>query len=474
MKQVSKLSLPGISDEIAVVNMAVNKKSRSIEDPTGNGIVFKLLQPGEQNERFEELLSFQDRLDQCVLDGAGIDRLIEILAQSLQCTVVFEDSALARRLTAFHEIDKNKAEQLMTRLSVKTAPAIKSALNCLPPKQACTLSAQVDGIVIHRLFYPVYAGNERLGFLSLLRTKTPFSDGVAIALKRAAGVIAILLAHNRRIAEIELRLKGNFVEDLIAAKAIENDSIINRALALNYDITLPHRVLVATIDNLKQHASHFDQKQYAEYKTALITKIQYVIDQKAAGMAIFHGDEIIMLLQQKDGSITGSKKLAEEIAEDVFHQNKAKLYIGIGNSCAGLADFRDSYLTAKKALDIGEFMITEGNVRSFEQFKIHALFLSTLKPEELYGYAKSQLKPLLDYDAKHKAELLKTLQEFLYLRNNVEGTAKSLNMSVSGLKYRLQKIEKIIGNVLKDNKVCFDLQLALIILQLFGEYKIDG
>jgi DNA-binding PucR family transcriptional regulator len=45
-------------------------------------------------------------------------------------------------------------------------------------------------------------------------------------------------------------------------------------------------------------------------------------------------------------------------------------------------------------------------------------------------------------------------------------------MSVSGLKYRLRKIERIIGLDLSDYKVSFDLQLALIILQLFGEYRI--
>jgi DNA-binding PucR family transcriptional regulator len=117
-------------------------------------------------------------------------------------------------------------------------------------------------------------------------------------------------------------------------------------------------------------------------------------------------------------------------------------------------------------------MITEGQVRSFEQFSVHALFLSTLKPAELYNYARSHLGALLDYDEKRGTELVKTLQEFLYLRNNIEKTARTINMSVSGLKYRLQKIEKIIGLELQDYKVSFDLQLALIILQLFGEYKI--
>jgi DNA-binding PucR family transcriptional regulator len=191
-------------------------------------------------------------------------------------------------------------------------------------------------------------------------------------------------------------------------------------------------------------------------------------------MAIHKNDEIIMLVRQDNAAspIGPARKLAENIIGAVSPFFKVKLYIGIGNTARELADYQQSYLEAKKALEIGAYMITEGQVRSFEQFKVHALFLSTLKPAELVEYARSQLGALFDYDAQHKTELLKTLQEFLYLRNNVEGTAKNLSMSVSGLKYRLAKIERITGFDLRDYKVCFDLQLALIILQLFGEYRI--
>jgi DNA-binding PucR family transcriptional regulator len=193
-------------------------------------------------------------------------------------------------------------------------------------------------------------------------------------------------------------------------------------------------------------------------------------------MVTHKNDEIVLLVRQAEekGAIGPAKTLAEEIIADAAAAFRVKLFIGIGRSCSKLPDYHESYLEAKKALEIGAYMITEGQVRSFEQFRVHALFLSTLKPTALYEYARSQLGALLDYDELHQTELLKTLQEFLYLRNSVERTAKSLNMSVSGLKYRLAKIERIMDLDLMDYKVSFDLQLALIILQLFGEYRIRG
>ena len=191
-------------------------------------------------------------------------------------------------------------------------------------------------------------------------------------------------------------------------------------------------------------------------------------------MVSHHNDEIILLvpLEAVSAPISRLKTLSQSIIDFVAEQFGAKMYIGIGNVCSELSDFSKSYFSAKKSLEIGTYMITEGQVRSFEQFSIHALFMSTIKPAELYNYARNLLGGLLTYDEEHHTEFTKTLQEFLYLRNNVEKTARTINMSVSGLKYRLKKIEKIVGRDLQDYKVSFDLQLALIILQLFGEYRI--
>lgn len=325
---------------------------------------------------------------------------------------------------------------------------------------------------ISRLSLPLAYNGKNAGTLIVARLDAPLAENEQLAVRQSSGLFCIQLAQDEKIAEIELRLKGNFVEDLISARYSDPESITSRARALNYDITAPHRVLVATIENMQQLLSR--EPAAATLKTDIVQMLQSRVNQSARGMAIAGKEEFILLVQQKKAvnDITDIKVLAETLVSDAEASFKAKMYIGIGSACNELPDFSASYLAAKKALEIGEYMITEGQVRSFEQFKVHALFLSTLKPAALYNYAREQLDALLLYDEKHGTDFLKTLQEFLYLRNNVEGTAKSIKMSVSGLKYRLQKIEKILGHDLKDYKVCFDLQLALVILQLFGEYRV--
>lgn len=325
---------------------------------------------------------------------------------------------------------------------------------------------------IYQLSASLVYGDKSAGILSVARLNTPFTESDKGIIAQTTGLFCVRLSQEKKLAEIELRLKGNFVEDLVFARYSNPESIIGRARALNYNIMVPHRVLIVTIENIKQLEVHIGNDPLS-VKADILKMIQSCINQSGKGMVIVSKDEFVLIVQQNkaDNDIKDIKAMAEKLVADAEALLKAKMYVGIGSLCNKLFDFSESYHTAKRALEIGEYMITEGRVRSFNQFRIHALFLSTLKPKELYDYAREQLEALLIYDREHGTELLKTMQEFLYLRNNVEGTARAINMSVSGLKYRLKKIEKILGIDLSDYKICFDLQLAFIILQLFGEYK---
>lgn len=430
----------------------------------------------EQNEILGQTLALQEVLAKILTEGKDTGALIDAFANSMKCCTVLEASGLVHVACCFNE-DSNNEVQLRPFVSVKTS----QSFNTMPSsttqlKNPLHVTDQYTDFSIHRLISTVNTGSKRLAYLSVLRTDAPFSEAEITVFRHAVCFFAVQLAQDKKIAEMELRLKGNIVEDLISANYSDPESITSRARALDYDISQPHRVLVVKIDNIKHISHHLkqDQKAIQNFKMELVNTIQSHLDLTAKGIVAYNLDEIIMFVQQSSASskIQATKQLAEEIIQNIATQFKSKLYIGIGSSCVELADFKQSYLAAKKSLEIGEFMITEGQVRSFEQFSVHALFLSTLKPAELYNYARGQLGALIDYDEIHKTELIKTLQEFLYLRNNLEATSKSINMSISGLKYRLQKIEHIIGQELKDYKVSFDLQLALVILQLFGDYRI--
>ena len=431
-----------------------------------------------QVKTLQQTVNIQSQLVGHILSGCGLDDLSQSLSDLMMCCVFVEDAGSSVLSVGFSCDTAAETRQLLrTYISEETiSDRRKDYFSRAAPGKPLTAADTFCGTNIFRLVFAIRTAAEHMGYLSVIRTGSSFSTQEVDILQNASTFFALQLQQDKKIAEIELRLKGNFIEDLILTQYSNPDSIMNRARAINYNITLPHRVLVAEIENMKNIAAHFkhNSEALADYKVELISSIQNCIDQSSTGIACYHKDDILLVVQleTKTESIRAQKELSEKIIQLAKAQFKAKLFIGIGSICSEFSDYPKSYLSAKKSLEIGSYMITEGQVRSFEQFSVHALFMSTIKPAELYNYARGQLGALLDYDDTHHTELLKTLQEFLYLRNNIERTARAISMSVSGLKYRLKKIENIIGLDLDDYKVSFDLQLALVIMQLFGEYSI--
>lgn len=62
------------------------------------------------------------------------------------------------------------------------------------------------------------------------------------ALQYAAAVLGVELSHKRLLAETELRLRGELVDDLLAGT--DNASAYSRAEALGHNLRMPHRVTV--------------------------------------------------------------------------------------------------------------------------------------------------------------------------------------------------------------------------------------
>src|SRR5712691_10506594 len=82
------------------------------------------------------------------------------------------------------------------------------------------------------------------GYLALLGQADDFVDFDHQVADRAASVLAIELAKQSAVVEARLRLQGDFLTELLDSPAPAEDSLIERARRLGYDLTRPHLVFV--------------------------------------------------------------------------------------------------------------------------------------------------------------------------------------------------------------------------------------
>jgi hypothetical protein len=93
-----------------------------------------------------------------------------------------------------------------------------------------------------RLIAAARSGSEVLGVLALIDPGGEATGSQVFALEHAATVLALELAHQRGLAEVELRLRRDVVDDLTSGT--DGPSAFARAAALDYDLHGSHRVMV--------------------------------------------------------------------------------------------------------------------------------------------------------------------------------------------------------------------------------------
>lgn len=131
--------------------------------------------------------------------------------------------------------------------------------------------------------------------------------------------------------------------------------------------------------------------------------------------------------------------------------------ICVGTSAHSLSEFSRSYYNAKKTLEIIHTLQINENVNFYDDWYMHMLLLNAPK-DELRIQSKKLLDPILT-----EPELVETLENYLEYGENLKLTAENLFIHINTLKYRIQRINKLLNCNLKDPNVRFRLRIALII-----------
>lgn len=160
----------------------------------------------------------------------------------------------------------------------------------------------------------------------------------------------------------------------------------------------------------------------------------------------------------------------EKIADKIRKDFEIEAYIGIGLGYEYLADVRESYTEAKSALQLIS-MEKQKYVLSYNDMGIHSLISQIRSPRTLDNYINDKLGKLIEADKVQDSELCNTLRAYIENNCNSNATAELLFIHRNTMRYRLDKIEKILNVDLDDLSVCLELKLAFIIFDFRNSRK---
>lgn len=170
------------------------------------------------------------------------------------------------------------------------------------------------------------------------------------------------------------------------------------------------------------------------------------------------------------GSIRlGEAQLLEQFRQLAEQECGMELAIGIGNRYPLPRIFR-SYDEACQAVRFNWQEKPGGFVQRFADLGYFVFLLSAPKVLQM-EYINKWLGPLLDYDHEHHTELLPMLEYLLYHTFDWTRAAKHFDVRPNTLRYRVQRIEEILGCSLQGNEMMkFELFTALKLRTMLSFY----
>lgn len=293
-----------------------------------------------------------------------------------------------------------------------------------------------------RLLTVAQPRDDVLGVLMLIDPDGRAGEHELVALEHGATVLAMELARLRSLAETELRLRRDLVEDLLAGT--DQDSALARAQALEYDLERPHRVVVVE-----------GQSRADGTADSLFDAVRQAAASTGAGSMLVSRSGTVVLLANQDLDW-------DKLRRAVLHElgGGGRVRIGVGGGCGGVGDFPRSYREAQTALRVQAGSHGPERVTVFDELGVYRLLSRLEDTAEVERFVRDWLGALLDYDARKQSELVRTLSVYLERGGNYNASAEALVVHRSTMKYRLQRIRELSGHDLNDPDSRFNLQLA--------------
>ncbi len=381
----------------------------------------------ETNAELSRSLAVQQRLAEQVLLDAGAAGIAEVLATDLGRRVVIQDHI--RRVIAGASPDGGEDWRQLVGASSDPEP----------------------------ITVPVRIGREVVGHL-LLSAERDLGPIDRALVDIAATGAALEFAKIRATVEVEERLRGEAIADLLAGTYDSEAAMAARAARLGHDLGQPHDLFVVDVD--VERSDELDRRLVGLAR-------EHLAPRSPRSLAVMHGGSLVVLARRPSRGRQDSESLAGElrgVLEDVAGAGTVTIAIGV--TCDRPDAYAPAFAAARRALDLMLKLGRRGAVIGPRQLGPYGLLLQASSTDELEAFARATLGPLIEHDRGQGAELMRTLRIFLEEDRVQRRTAARLFVHVNTVAYRIGRIEQLIGRPLDDPTAVFDLTLALRILDV--------
>ncbi len=326
----------------------------------------------------------------------------------------------------------------------------------------------------HVAMQPIVAGGTDLARLVCYRPGSPLPLEDVSALQRAATVAALLLTRQEAVTAVENKYRGDFLRDVFLGRAGDEAYVVEHAEALGWNLTRPMLVLSAELDPAPASdgpATSRVRRGWQERFSAAWRQVCASYD--ASVPTVDFSSEVVVLLPAPDGATgaaleTSMHAAVRQIVTAVRGDKgggRRPFSVGVSRAAGSLVDLPDAYAQARRAAEVGRRVHGGGGTTWFDQLGIHRLIALVPDPAELTEFAEDVLGELAK-DTNEAADLRVTLQVLLDTNFNVAEAARLQFFHYNTMRYRVSKLERMLGPIASDPHLRLDVAVALKVLEI--------
>jgi PucR family transcriptional regulator, purine catabolism regulatory protein len=291
-----------------------------------------------------------------------------------------------------------------------------------------------------RAVRPIRAGSTDHGTLLLWTPDPRVPPDTLVAMDHAATIAALTLTQAQALAGREQRSRVLLLEELVSGHPVDRDDVLERASSFGWDLNRPRAALRLELRGMDGEevlvAGHPLEEQLVgiarqalgreSIAWALRSGMAALIDARTAEAADHAGPAL-------RAALTGARP-------------ELRAAIAIGRPALEVIDLGRSYAEAVETLTLGQQLYGAEFVATRDQLILHRL-LSQLPVAALEQHVSEVLGPVVEFDRRHNAALLETLESYLGHGRNRAATARALYVHYNTLRYRLEQLERLLGEL---------------------------
>jgi GAF domain-containing protein/sugar diacid utilization regulator len=395
------------------------------------------------------------QLMQLVLDEVELPALVAALASALRASVTVEDtdgrvlaSAPAEGYRPPPPPAARRAGAARAALKAQEVSGRRYTVARVPvrgPNGRVTRSTAAWAA-------PVVVGGELAGRLWVTDPPAEPEPVQLRVIERFTLVVALLLLQQRHLLDVQSRLSGDLLGDLLREGGpVRPRAVLDRAAALGHDLSRPHVLALLTADAAVPSAVRLPELARAAAEPG---------PGPLAGP--YDGAYVLLLPAEPDPGDALRRVLAKA---DQAIGARGRLTLVAGPVARDPAGYATAFRVARGAAALRRASGRGGFV-DVGRLGLSALLLETGTPDALRRFAADVLHTVAEHEERHGGDLLATLRAWLSAGCSTAAAAGALVVHRNTVTYRLGRIEQLTGRSLRDSRVRLELELALTIREI--------